>query len=128
MGSCIVNNVNIQRCKMDISQLKQEAAIAADQIEIGWDKLENPTYRKDFERTLIKASAYVPELEGLYKKLTAGESVLNSDEQTPLSYEDLEKYSKLVEEELFNGYVLEALYKKYRAVENVIQAAIDNPE
>jgi hypothetical protein len=109
---------------MDINTLKEEAAVAADQIDIQWGKLENPTYRKDFERTLIKASAYVPE----YKKLTAGESVLNPDEQTPLSYEDLEKYSKLVEEELFNGYVLEALYKKYRAVEDVIQAAIDNPE
>lgn len=113
---------------MDINILKEEAAITADQIDIQWGKLENPTYRKDFERTLIKASAYVPELEGLYKKLTAGESVMNPDEETPLSYEDLEKYSKLVEEELFNGYVLEALYKKYRAVEDVIQAAIDNPE
>ncbi len=113
---------------MDINALKEEAALAADQIDIQWGKLENPTYRKDFERTLIKASAYVPELEGLYSKLTSGESVLFPDEQSPLGYDDLEKYSKLVEEELFNGYVLEALYKKYRAVENVIQAAIDNPE
>lgn len=113
---------------MDINTLREEAAIAADQIDIQWGKLENPSYRKDFERTLIKASAYVPELEGLYKKLTAGESVLNPDEGTPLSFEDLEKYSALVEEELFNGYVLQALYKKYRAVEDVIQAATDNPE
>ena len=113
---------------MDINTLKEEAAIAADQIDIQWGKLENPTYRKDFERTLIKASAYVPELEGLYSKLTSGESVLFPDEQSPLGYDDLEKYSKLVEEELFNGYVLEALYKKYRAVEDVIQAAMDNPE
>jgi hypothetical protein len=113
---------------MDINALKEEAALAADQIDIQWGKLENPTYRKDFERTLIKASAYVPELEGLYSKLTSGESVLFPDEQSPLGYDDLEKYSKLVEEELFNGYVLEALYKKYRAVEDVIQAAIDNPE
>lgn len=113
---------------MDINALKEEAALAADQIDIQWGKLENPTYRKDFERTLIKASAYVPELEGLYTKLISGQSVFNPDEETPLSYEDLEKYSKLVEEELFNGYVLEALYKKYRAVEDVIQAAIDNPE
>lgn len=113
---------------MDINALKEEAALAADQIDIQWGKLENPAYRKDFERTLIKASAYVPELEGLYTKLTSGHSVLNPDEGTPLSYEDLEKYSELVEEKLFNGYVLEALYKKYRAVEDVIQAAIDNPE
>ena len=113
---------------MDINALKEEAALAADQIDIQWGKLENPTYRKDFERTLIKASAYVPELEGLYSKLTSGESVLFPDEQSPLGYDDLEKYSKLVEEELFNGYVLEALYKKYRAVEDVIQAAMDNPE
>jgi hypothetical protein len=113
---------------MDINTLKEEAAVAADQIDIQWGKLENPTYRKDFERTLIKASAYVPELENLYTKLTAGESVLFPNEESPLSYEDMEKYSGIVQEELFNGYVLEALYKKYRAVEDVIQAAIDNPE
>lgn len=113
---------------MDINTLREEATIAADQIDIQWGKLENPTYRKDFERTLIKASAYVPELEGLYKKLTSGQSVFNPDEESPLSFEDIEKYSALVEEELFNGYILQALYKKYRAVEDVIQAATDNPE
>ncbi len=113
---------------MDINALKEEAALAADQIDIQWGKLENPTYRKDFERTLIKASAYVPELEGLYTKLTSGHSVLNPDEETPLSYEDLENNAQLGFVGGIYGYVLEALYKKYRAVEDVIQAAIDNPE
>jgi len=113
---------------MNINQLKADAALAADQIDIQWGKLENPKYRKDFEHTLRRATTFVPELESLYKKLTAGESVLNPDEPTPLSYEDMEKYSALVEEELFNGYVLQSLYHKYNAVENVIKAALDNSE
>jgi hypothetical protein len=111
---------------MDIEQMKADAAIAADNIEINWKKLENPEYRADFERTLKRASLFVPELEGLYKKLTSGESVLFPDEQTSLKYDDVEKYSALVEEELFNGYVLRSLYHKYEAIENVMRAALDN--
>lgn len=113
---------------MNIDQLKEDAALAADQIDIQWGKLENPIYRADFERTLRRAAAFVPELESLYKKLTAGESVMMPDEQSPLGYEDLEKYSALVEEELFNGYVLQSLYHKYNAIENVMRAVLDNPE
>lgn len=113
---------------MNIDQLKEEAAIAADQIDIQWGKLENPTYKNDFERTLKRASMFVPELENLYKKLSAGESVVTTHEQSPLGYEDLEKYSALVEEELFNGYILQALYHKYNAIENVMRASLDNPE
>lgn len=113
---------------MNIDQLKEDAALAADQIDIQWGKLENPIYRADFERTLKRASMFVPELENLYKKLTAGESVLFPDEQSSLGYEDIEKYSALVEEELFNGYVLQSLYHKYNAIENVMRASLDNPE
>lgn len=113
---------------MNLEQLKEDAALAADQIDIQWGKLENPTYRADFERTLKRAAMFVPELESLYKKLSAGESVIAPDEQSPLGYEDLEKYSALVEEELFNGYVLQSLYHKYQAIENVMKASIDNPE
>jgi len=113
---------------MDLEQMREEAAIAADQIDINWKKLENPQYRNDFESTLKRAVMFVPELESLYAKLTSGKSVMNPDEDTPLGFEDVEQYSTLVEEELFNGYVLKSLYHKYNAVENVIKAALDNPE
>lgn len=113
---------------MDLEQMREEAAIAADQIDINWKKLENPQYRNDFESTLKRAVMFVPELESLYTKLTSGKSVMNPDEDTPLGFEDVEQYSTLVEEELFNGYVLKSLYHKYNAVENVIKAALDNPE
>lgn len=113
---------------MDIEQLKADAEIAADQIDINWKALEDPEYRKDFEAVLKKAARFVPELESLYVKLTSGKSVMNPDEDTPLAYVDVEKYSMLIEEELFNGYVLWSLYRKYTAVEDVIQASLDFPE
>ena len=113
---------------MDIKQIETEAAIAADQIDINWEALENPEYRKDFESVLSKAVKFIPELESLYTKLTAGKSVMNEDEDTPLGFEDVEKYSDLVAEELFNGYVLQSLYHKYTEIERVMQAALDNPE
>ena len=113
---------------MNMDELKAEAEIAADQIDINWKALENPEYRKDFEGVLKKAVKFVPELESLYVKLTNGKSVVNPDEDTPLGFEDVEQYSTLVEEELFNGYVLRSLYRKYTAIENVIKASLDNPE
>lgn len=113
---------------MNLDELKEEAAIAADQIDINWAKLENPDYRNDFEYTLKKASLFVPELESLYTKLTSGKSVMNENEDTPLGFEDVEKYSTLVAEELFNGYVLQSLYHKYTEIERVMRAALDNPE
>lgn len=113
---------------MTLDELKADAAVAADQIDINWQALEDPGYRKDFETVLQKAVKFVPELESLYVKLTSGKSVVNEDEDTPLGFEDVEQYSTLVEEELFNGYVLRSLYRKYTAVENVIKASLDNPE
>lgn len=113
---------------MSIEQIKEDAAIAADQMNINWKELENPSYRKDFETVLKRAMILLPDLEGLYVKLSAGKSVMNPDEDTPLSFDDVEKYSELVEEELFNGYILQSLYHKYTAVENVIKASLDNPE
>jgi hypothetical protein len=113
---------------MNMDEMKAEAAYAADQIDINWTALENPEYRKDFEQVLTKAVKFVPELESLYTKLTNGKSVMNEDEDTPLGFEDVEKYSDLVAEELFNGYVLQSLYHKYTEIERVMAAALDNPE
>lgn len=113
---------------MNMDELKAEAAVAADQIDINWEALENPDYRKDFESTLQKSITFVPELESLYTKLTAGKSVMTEGEDSPLGFEDVEKYSDLVAEELFSGYVLQSLYHKYTEIERVMQAALDNPE
>jgi hypothetical protein len=112
---------------MDRDEMKKHAVLAAHAIDISWDKLENPLYRRDFERTLQRASLLVPDLEGLYEKLSNGESVLLPDEPTSLGFEDTEKYLDLVAEELFNGYILQELYHKYESINAVMQAALDNP-
>jgi len=103
-----------------MQDLKAEASIAANEIEIQWDMLDNPRYRADFESTLVKAHKYVPELEGLYAKLTSGKSVLTPDEDTPLGYSDIEKYTGLIAEELFSAYILAEVYHKYTMVQNII--------
>jgi hypothetical protein len=113
---------------MTLDELKAEAGIAADQIDINWKALEDPEYRKDFETVLKKALKFVPELESLYTNLKNGKSVVNENEDTPLGFKDVEQYSTLIEEELFNGYILKSLYHKYTAIENVIAASLDNPE
>lgn len=105
---------------MNIKDIKADAEIEACGIEINWESLENPTYRKEFEEVLQKASAFLPELESLYTKLTSGKSVLTPDEDTPLGYADVEKYSGLVEEELYSTYVLNAVYEKYTLINSIV--------
>lgn len=105
---------------MNIKDMKADAEIDACTIEINWEKLADPEYRQDFETTLQKAAAFLPELESLYMKLTSGKSVLTPDEDTPLDYGDVEKYSGLVEEELYNAYVLNAVYQKYTLINSIV--------
>ena len=108
---------------MNMQEMRQEAAHAADEIDINWEMLDDPTYRGNFEQSLRKASEFVPELEGLYTKLTSGKSVVTPDEDTSLKYADLEKYTELVAEELFSGYVLAAVYEKYQKINDILALA-----
>ena len=112
---------------MPSSQIRDIAVVEANSIEINWEELDNPKYRADFESVLQKAVDYLPELESLYNKLTSGKSVVTPDEDTPLEYVDLEKYSAIVGEELYNGYILAEVYHKYAMVQAVINADQNNP-
>lgn len=112
---------------MNLDLLKQEAVREANAIEINWEQLDNPNYRADFEHVLKRASQFVPELEGIYTKLTTGKSVLIPGEDTSLSFEDIEKYKAVIEEELLNGYILQELYHKYEMINAVIDADNNGP-
>ena len=112
---------------MNMEDIKKHAALAAHAIDINWEQLDNPMYRRDFENVLKRAELLIPDLEGLYEKLSSGKSVLLPDEPTSLSFEDTEKYREIVEEELFNGYILQELYHKYESINAVMKAALDNP-
>ena len=112
---------------MDIKDMKADAELEAAAIEINWESLENPTYRKEFEEVLQKASTFLPDLESLYTKLISGKSVLTPDEDTPLDYGDVEKYSGLVEEELYAAYVLNAVYQKYTLINSIVGSDKKSP-
>ncbi len=105
---------------MDIKDIKADAELEAAAIEINWESLENPTYRKEFEEVLQKAATFLPELESLYTKLTSGKSILQPDEDTPLDYAEVEKYSELVGDELYSTYVLTSVYQKYTLIQNIV--------
>lgn len=113
---------------MSMNDLKIDATRAAAEVEIQWDMLDNPIYRRDFESILEKASKFVPELEGMYTNLTNGKSVAYPNEDTSLDYSDIERYTGLITDELFSAYILQEVYHKYSMVQNVLQSAIDNTE
>jgi len=112
---------------MNMDEMKKEAALAANTIDINWEQLENPVYRKDFEGVLKRAMVLIPDLESLYQKLSSGKSVVAPDEPSPLGFEDVQQYRDIVEDELFNGYILQELYHKYESINAVMKAALDNP-
>lgn len=113
---------------MTLDDLKAEAVHAANQIGINWDTLDDIKERQYFEQMVSRGSLLVPDLESLYTKLTSGKSVLNPDDDSPLSFDDIEKYTLLVSEELFNGYILQELHTKYKTIQAIIEADQKNPD
>ena len=112
---------------MNMDDIKVEAVKAASEIELNWEELDNPKYRADFESVMQKAAEFLPELEGMYTKLISGKSVMNPDEDTPLEYTDIEKYTDMIGEELLSAYILQEVYHKYTMVQAVINASENNP-
>jgi hypothetical protein len=112
---------------MNMDDIKAKAVVDANEIEIDWEQLENPNYRADFEHVLKRAIEFIPELEGMYGKLTTGQSVVAPGENTSLSYDDIEQYTGLIAEELYSGYILQELHHKYEMVNAVINADRNNP-
>lgn len=112
---------------MTLDDIKAEAVLAANQIGINWETLDNIKERHYFEQMVKRGNEMVPDLESVYTKLTSGKSVLNPDDDSPLGFDDIEKYTSLVSEELFNGYILQELYNKYITIESIIHANEKNP-
>jgi hypothetical protein len=112
---------------MTLEDLKAEAILAASEIGINWESLDDIKERNLFEKMVARGNAIVPDLEFIYTKLTNGKSVSASDEDTPLNSEEVEKYTELISEELFNGYILQELYSKYTTIESILRANENNP-
>lgn len=112
---------------MRLEDIKAEAILAANKIGINWENLDDIKERHIFEQMVKRGHEFVPELESIFTKLTSGKSVLNPDDDTPLNFDDIEKYTELVSEELFNGYILQELHNKYTTIESIIHANENNP-
>ena len=110
---------------MTLDELKQEAAVKATEIEIQWERLSDPKTVKDFENALEVGTILIPDMESLYLKLTSGKSVVFEDSESPLPYDDQEKYAALVEDSLFEAYVIQEVLHKFRMVQNIITLSED---
>ena len=108
---------------MTLDELKQEAAIKANEIEIQWERMSDPKTAKDFENALEVGTILIPDMESLYLKLTSGKSVVFEDSESPLPYDDQEKYTALVEDALFEAYVIQEVLHKFRCITNILDLA-----
>lgn len=112
---------------MTLDDLKAEALVVANKIGINWDNLDDVKKRHSFEQMVKRNHDLVPDLESLYTKLISGKSVLNPENDSPLTFDEIEKYTMFVSEELFNGYVLRELHSKYETIQSIIETDKNNP-
>lgn len=106
---------------MTLNEIKQEAELVAAAVELNWERLENEKEAQYLVRALQTGTKLIPDLESLYTKVSSGKSVVLPDGDTSLSYEDIEKYTEMIAEELHAAYVLQSVYDKYEKVNSIIQ-------
>lgn len=106
---------------MSLEQIKREALTSDEQIEIMWDKLDSdPRYREEFEQALQSVVKSVDGLEFVYKHLNSGKNIIDPEQDTHLTYDDIELAKTAIEDELFAAYQMVDVWDRYRAVNNVI--------
>ena len=99
---------------LTINEIEREAAADAATIEIQWNKVTLSA--SDMQAKF----RFLDDLCTLYEKLTAGKSVLYPDEDTALPFDDIEKYTLLVADELYNGFVVKHVYLRYQQIERIL--------
>lgn len=103
-----------------MDELRQDAELAALNVPLNWEQLENPAEAALLTAALDKGLRMLPDLESIYTKLTSGKSVLTPAEDSPLGYDDIENYTALIAEELHAAYILAAIKDKFDKVNNII--------
>ena len=106
-----------------LQEIQQLAIDDPEQIEICWDKLDSDLkYKEEFEEVVWKTLGLMPMLEEMHTKLTKGESVAFSGEDTPLTPEQIDEYKDLIENELYAGYQMAFMWYKYEKVKEIVGA------
>jgi hypothetical protein len=103
-----------------LAELKQEARLAAGDLEVQWEKLDSdPMYREDFERILAECERLVPEIEQLYIRLQDRKNIFFPDQETTITFEEREQFLDRLEDELFASYQVMDLWERYQLVKNI---------
>jgi hypothetical protein len=106
-----------------LQEIQQLAIDDPEQLDIQWDKIDSdPEYKKDFEEIVWRSLGLMPVLEAMHTKLTKGESVAFSGEDTPLTPEQIDEYKDLIENELYAGYQMAFMWYKYEKVKEIVGA------
>lgn len=103
-----------------LDEIKKAAEAEAPTVEINWEVFDEPDEAEYFQKKLGLVKVIIPQLESLYEKLTSGKSVVFPDKEASLSYEDTEKYSEMVAEELYSAYLMQHVDERIRKVNDII--------
>lgn len=103
---------------MTKDQIKQEALLEASEIQLEWHKIDKDPI--GFAVQLEKALEMLPDIEDLYEKLSNGRAV-STDDDSPLNYEQLEQYTTLVGDELYNCYIIQDLYERFKLIQTITE-------
>lgn len=105
---------------MTLDEIRQEAIRVANTYDINWDKLADPIEAKYLETALNRG---IPLLEDAHQKLSNGKSVVFPNLDSPLPYEEREEALQLVEENLFDAYILQEIHTRYTLINNILTNA-----
>lgn len=108
---------------VSLDELKAEALEMP--IDIQWERLESKDARDEFERVSHTVMNFLPELEYLYNKMSAGESVTFPGKDSPLKWEDREMLMERLQEELVAGYQLMDTFLRYRSVQTIVEGTLN---
>jgi hypothetical protein len=109
-----------------LDQLKKDAELAASEYDIDWELIDNPNNHEYLRLSLGYGSRMIPQLEKILTKLQRGESILLPNQESPLPFEELERYREFISNELYQAYILDAIKTKMELIESIInQSALD---
>lgn len=103
-----------------LEDIKRSAEIEASNIDLDWDRLENPTELEMLNALIDKGTSYIPDLEAIYTNLTSGKHITLPDQDTELSFEDVEMYTEEVAQELYAAYLIQSVQETVAQVNRII--------
>jgi hypothetical protein len=102
-----------------ITEIRRLALEHAPTIQLPWETIDKDP--SGFAFHLEVATKMIPDIESLYEKLLQGVHVSIPNENSTLNYNDREFYCHLVADELYNAYIIQDIYDRFKLIQSITE-------